>query len=127
MVSAAVVLIVSNLLVIDGDTIRGDIVNLPDVFGKAISIRLDGVDTPELKGSCVAEIQKALKAREFTTKFLFGTTKLEIVNPKRDKYFRLVASIQVNGVDLGSELLKNGLAKPYFGLTKQPWCDKWQK
>ena len=38
-----------NVTVHDGDTIIVDFPTLPDVFGKRIEIRLNGIDTPELR------------------------------------------------------------------------------
>ena len=38
--------------VIDGDTIVISIPNVPEVFGKKISVRIAGIDTPELRANC---------------------------------------------------------------------------
>jgi hypothetical protein len=38
-----------------------------------------------------------------------------------DKYFRILARVMVDGNDLGAELIKYGLAKPYGGETKPVW------
>ena len=37
---------------IDGDTIKVDVANLPEVFGKNLSVRLRGIDAPSLRGKC---------------------------------------------------------------------------
>ena len=34
---------------------------------------------------------------------------------------RILADVQVDGVSLGEELIKKGLAKPYDGGTKSGW------
>ena len=42
----------------------------------------------------------------------------------RGKYFRLVAQIEADGVDVSQRLLKSGLAVPYDGGTKtHKWCE----
>ncbi|MBT9528863.1 MAG: thermonuclease family protein, partial [Pseudomonas sp.] len=40
---------------------------------------------------------------------------------RRDKYFRLLAEVWIDGHSLGDLLLKAGLAKVYTGGTKSPW------
>jgi len=51
--------------VYDGDTFRVDIDSLPPIVGKNIPIRVNGVDTPEIRGKCEYEKNLALKARDF--------------------------------------------------------------
>ena len=63
--------IVSKVIsVYDGDTFRVDIDSLPPIVGKNIPIRLNGVDTPEIRGKCQYEKDLALKARDFVRKML---------------------------------------------------------
>ena len=49
----------------DGDTCKFDIPDVPDVFGKGLSIRIRGIDTPEIRGKCENEKVLAKKAKEF--------------------------------------------------------------
>ena len=51
--------------VYDGDTFRVDINSLPPIVGKNIPIRVNGVDTPEIRGKCQYEKDLALEARDF--------------------------------------------------------------
>jgi endonuclease YncB( thermonuclease family) len=46
--------------VYDGDTFRVDIDSLPPIVGKNIPIRVNGVDTPEIRGKCQYEKNLAL-------------------------------------------------------------------
>jgi micrococcal nuclease len=39
----------------DGDTFRANIEDFPAVIGDSMSIRINGVDTPELRGKCDKE------------------------------------------------------------------------
>ncbi|MBT4718911.1 MAG: thermonuclease family protein, partial [Rhodospirillaceae bacterium] len=57
------------LRVIDGDTIA---VSARIWLGQAVEtlVRVDGVDTPELKGKCAAERKLARRARGFVIDFL---------------------------------------------------------
>ena len=41
--------------VYDGDTFRVNIDSLPPIVGKNIPIRVNGVDTPEIRGKCQYE------------------------------------------------------------------------
>ena len=43
----------------DGDTFRGNIEGFPAVIGDSMSIRINGIDTPELRGKCDKEKQLA--------------------------------------------------------------------
>ena len=40
---------------------------------------------------------------------------------QRGKYFRILADVEVDGVDLGTLLVKEGLAKVYDGGKKSDW------
>ena len=51
--------------VYDGDTFRVNIASLPPIVGKNIAIRVNGVDTPEIRGKCQYEKNLALEARDF--------------------------------------------------------------
>jgi endonuclease YncB( thermonuclease family) len=52
--------------------------------------------------------------------------KIVLKNVWRDKYFRLLATVEVDGKSVGDELIKAGLAVKYDGLNKRPvkWCGK---
>lgn len=116
------ILLLHNPTVIDGDTLRGNIYSIPDVFGKDISVRISEIDAPELHGKCVKEIQLAQAAKEKVNQLLSGVTQVELREPERDKYFRIVAKVYVNGISVGDMLLQEGLARRYSGQTKQSWC-----
>ena len=108
--------------VYDGDTFRVDINELSDIVGKNIAIRVNGIDTPEIKGRCSKENKLAIRARDFTRTFLKKDSIIKLSNLKRDKYFRLLADVYVDGESLGLALLKNGLAVKYSGKRKSSWC-----
>jgi micrococcal nuclease len=109
--------------VYDGDTFRVDIDSLPPIVGKNIPIRLNGVDTPEIKGKCQYEKNLALKARDFVRKKLANAKEIKLTKLQRGKYFRVVAEVMIDGVSLEQELLDNELAYKYTGGKKSSWCD----
>jgi micrococcal nuclease len=116
--------IVSRIInVYDGDTFRVDIDLLPPIVGKNIPIRLNGVDTPEIRGKCKYEKDLAIKARDFVRNKLANAKEIKLNNLQRGKYFRVVADVMVDGVSLEQELLENELANKYSGGKKSSWCD----
>jgi len=108
--------------VYDGDTFRVDINSLSSIVGKNIPIRVNGVDTPEIRGKCQYEKNLALKARDFVRAKLANAKEIKLTNLQRGKYFRVVANVVVDGVSLEQELLDNLLAYEYSGGKKLSWC-----
>ncbi|MBX3238128.1 MAG: thermonuclease family protein [Nitrospiraceae bacterium] len=85
-------------------------------------MRLVGIDTPEINGACEFERQLAIRARQFLLSKLQGGGRVEIQPVARDKYFRILALVSVDGQDLADEMVSAGLAVSYSGGTKRPWC-----
>ena len=108
--------------VYDGDTFRVNIDSLPPIVGKNIAIRVNGVDTPEIRGKCQYEKDLALEARDFVRNKLANAKEIKLTNLQRGKYFRVVANVVVDGVSLEQELLDNELAYEYSGGKKLSWC-----
>ena len=108
---------VSLASVYDGDTFRVHLACKYGVFCKTIPIRVRGVDCPEIKGGSAETKELAKQAKAFTKNFL-KSGKILLRNCGRDKYFRLLCDVKVNGKSLGEELLKAGHAVPYDGGTK---------
>ena len=108
--------------VYDGDTFRVNIDSLPPIVGKNIAIRVNGVDTPEIRGKCQYEKNLALEARDFVRGKLSNAKEIKLINLQRGKYFRVVANVLVDGVSLEQELLDNKLAYRYGGGKKLNWC-----
>ena len=109
--------------VYDGDTFRVDIDSLPPIVGKNIPIRLNGVDTPEIRGKCQYEKDLAIEARDFVRNKLANAKEIRLTKLQRGKYFRVVADVMIDGVSLEQELLDNALAYKYTGGKKSSWCD----
>ena len=110
---------VSLASVYDGDTFRVHLACKYGVFCKTIPIRVRGVDCPEIKGGSAETKALAKQAKAFSKNFL-TSGKILLRNCGRDKYFRLLCDVKVNGKSLGEELLKAGHAIPYDGGTKTP-------
>lgn len=116
----------------DGDTCFFNIPNVHPLLGRRIGVRLRGVDTPEIRGKCDREKALAIKARDFVFKLLSNSkiisikkgVEIRLENTDRDKYFRILAHITADGVNLSEILLKNDLAVSYKGGHKMNWCEK---
>lgn len=95
-----------------------DIPDIPEVFGKEISVRINRIDTPEKRSKNPQEKAMALKAK-MRLEQLMADQKIELKNVARDKYFRLLADVHVNDQSVADILIKEGLARPYFGGKKE--------
>jgi micrococcal nuclease len=105
----------------DGDTIRVSIHAWPALVGERIPVRLYGIDTPEMSDKRPRVYRLARSAKQFSVTQLRGAKRIELRQIRRDKYFRLLAEVWVDGRNLSELLLKAGLAKPYFGGKKVSW------
>ncbi len=108
--------------VYDGDTITVDIADWPPIVGDDISIRVRGLDTPEIRGKCDLEKAMARVARDRMREILEGAEAITLLDYERGKYFRLVATVMADGKDVADILIGEGLAKPYDGGKRQGWC-----
>jgi micrococcal nuclease len=107
----------------DADTFRANIPGWPSVVGKRISIRVNGVDAPEIRGKCAREKAGARAAKQHTVAMLRGARSIELRNIRRGKYFRLLADVYTDGKNLAQSLIQAGLARPYHGGRRKGWCD----
>jgi len=107
----------------DADTFRVNITGWPDVIGKHMSIRVLGVDAPEIRGKCDAEKKAARLAKQFTVEKLRQASVIELRNIKRGKYFRILADVYVDNENLADALIKTQHGRPYNGGKRQGWCD----
>ncbi len=110
----------------DADTITFDIPNVHPLIGDHISIRVRHIDTPEMKGHLPCEKQAARTAKRLTENALKRAKKIDLENVDRDKYFRVLADVMIDGKPLKDLLIKNNLAYLYEGKTKEKlnWCDR---
>lgn len=88
------------------------------------NVRLRGIDAPELHSKNRCEREKAQTAKLFVEKIINSATQVDLYSVSRDKYFRLLADVVVDGTSVSARLLKAHLAVPYFGETKPKvnWC-----
>jgi endonuclease YncB( thermonuclease family) len=107
----------------DGDTFRANLKGYPEIIGNRIGIRINGIDTPEMRGQCQKEKALARQAKAFSVQQLRSAKVIELRNMKRGKYFRIVADVFVDGQDLAQMLVDHNLAVAYDGGHKaKEWC-----
>ena len=106
----------------DGDTITFNIKQLHPIIGKEISVRVRGVDTPEIRGKCIEEKTLAKESKIAVKNELENAKKINLKNVDRGKYFRILADVKYDGKDLSSFLINNNFAVPYSGGTKSNQC-----
>lgn len=85
-------------------------------------VRIRGIDTPEMRGACLAEKAMAAAARDRLAE-LAGPA-IRLANISDDKYFgRVVADVSAgDGTDIGAAMIASGLARPYDGQARGDWC-----
>ncbi len=105
----------------DGDTFAVTVPGLPDELAR-VSVRVRGVDTPEIKGACEAEKAAAVRAREFTAAWV--SAGVQICRPEWGKYGgRVVADVVQESRNLAQDLIVRGLGREYNGGSRKGWCD----
>jgi endonuclease YncB( thermonuclease family) len=109
--------------ILDGDTIA---VRAHIWLGQDVDthVRLSGVDAPELHGRCDRERRLAAAARDFLAQRLVER-RVMLREVQVDKYGGRIRArvITDRGEDIADALLRAGLARPYGGGTRRPWCE----
>lgn len=97
----------------DGDTIKiiGIVANKPYRF----SVRLAGIDTPELRDKNRTVQIKAEKAKAELAKLLKVGSVVQLKNVKTEKYGRILADVYLNSHFINQQMIDNGFAVKYNG------------
>ena len=107
--------------VVDGDTVVLD-VEIYKGLTKRVSVRLDGVDTPETRTSQACQKELGMAAKSFTKNFLKDKS-LELTVYETDSFGRAIGNVIADGYPLSDALLKAGHARVYQqGQTGKGWC-----
>ena len=105
--------------VIDGDTFVVENFDLGmGVYLDKVTCRLYGVDTPETRSKNKEEKQRGLEVKRIVQSFIEGR-EVALESMELDKYGRVLARITFDRGDLSEFLIKEKLARPYFGDSRK--------
>ena len=108
--------------VVDGDTIA---VRVTVWLGLelGVSVRVRGIDAPELRGDCESEKVRAAEATAALARMI-GDEPVTLREIEGDKYFGRVLSdvATARGEDVAASMIAAGLARPYDGGERPSWC-----
>jgi endonuclease YncB( thermonuclease family) len=109
----------------DGDscyvTVAMDDTAVPVTF----KARLNGIDTPELRGASAAEKACGIIARNRLRELLPETLIVCAVCGTWDKYGRVLVDLYLaDGTSVNRLLVAEGLAVPYDGGRRTPWAER---
>jgi len=104
--------------VYDGDTITiaSKLPNTENPIYR-FSVRLNGIDSAEIKGKTANEKRLAIEARDKLHELIFGKM-IHLKNISTEKYGRILADVYLDDLHVNQWMLDNGLAVPYDGGTK---------
>jgi len=105
--------------VYDGDTITiaSKYPGVSDSPMYRFSVRLNGIDSAEIKGKTFAEKERAILARDALSKMILNKI-VTLKNLSTEKYGRLLAEVYLDDLHLNAWMLEHNYAVPYDGGTK---------
>jgi endonuclease YncB( thermonuclease family) len=105
--------------VYDGDTITvAAQLPYPESPYYRFSVRLKGIDAPEMKGRSEEERAAAHRAQKALEDLILHK-QVRLENRSQEKYGRLLADVYFGEIHINQWLLDNGYAKAYDGWTKE--------
>jgi endonuclease YncB( thermonuclease family) len=105
--------------VYDGDTFTM-ISKLPHTEGPIyrFSVRMNGIDSPEIKGKTTNEKELAKKSRDALINLILGKI-VTLKNVSTEKYGRILADVYIGDLWINEWMLENNFAVKYDGGTKE--------
>jgi micrococcal nuclease len=102
----------------DGDTITIATYLLGTAY--RFTVRLNGIDTPELKKSSPEEKALAIKARDELHELIYHKV-VTLKNSTTEKFGRILADVYLGDVCVNEWMIEKGHAKRYDGGHKEAW------
>lgn len=84
------------------------------------SVRLAGIDSPEIKSKNLAEKQAAQISQQALSGLLLNK-QIQLRNIGNEKYGRVLADVYLNELHVNEWMISNGYAKAYDGGKKTEW------
>ena len=111
--------------VYDGDTINiATKLPYPNSPIYRFSVRLNGIDSPEIKGKTEKEKELAIISRDKLHQLIYGKV-VSIRNIETEKYGRVLADIYMDDLHVNKWMLDNFYAVAYYGKKKEI-PDEWK-
>ena len=110
------------LRVIDGDTFVAEARIWPGQSVR-VSVRIRGIDAPEMRSRCAVEKDAAIQARDALEK-LVGEGSVRLFNIGGGKYYgRVLADVaNADGREIAPVLLGRDMVRAYDGGRRAPYC-----
>lgn len=89
-----------------------------------MGVRILGIDTPEIRTKNKCEKVKAQKAKMMLENIITQAKRVDVLDVKKDKFFRILGTVTVDGKPVINELINAKVAFPYHGekKPKRDWC-----
>lgn len=94
----------------DGDTFKADIDEWPIIIGRYTSIRIAGIQAPEMYQGDTQQKMKAERSRIALYDILSIAKDIKLVNIRRGKFFRLIAGVIADEINIGQFMIEKGYA-----------------
>lgn len=108
--------------VYDGDTLTVTLPAVHPLWGDRAAVRIAGIDTPEIRGECIPESEKAIAARDALYALVSVARRVDLEQCGIEKFGRLLCRVLADRRDAGEYLISEGHARPYTGGKRQGWC-----
>lgn len=82
------------------------------------SVRINGIDTPEIKGKTREEKELAVVSKNALSNLILGKI-IELRNIENEKYGRILADVYIGDIHVNEWMIKNNYAVKYDGGTKE--------
>lgn len=73
-------------------------------------VRVKRVNCKEMRAELISQAEAAEAAKKFTEGLVTEAEKVILLNVERDKYFRMLADVELDGQSLAKALIDNGHA-----------------
>jgi endonuclease YncB( thermonuclease family) len=87
------------------------------------NVRLNGIDTPEIKSKHKSEKSLAILARDSLSQLIMNKN-VTLQNVKNEKYGRILADVYLDDLHINKWMIDQQFAVEYDGKTKKIWSEQ---
>jgi len=59
---------------------------------------------------------------DYLRNLLKAASRIDLIDVKRGKYFRIIATVKADGEDVVPLMIEKGMGRPYPGGKRRGWC-----